>query len=171
MRIQPSKVRRVILKLLLKQQKTNPSAGSPSSARVNFWAAIAPAGSIDLVGVRQIDDVLREAGTVLARHERRVGDEVVHIRRAHAPREAKVVHLDGRWAMRQQSAAVPRRIAVEVDEDVDIQFRDSARGLSIAKRTDVDEVFELAGGVLSGRPGGVPALTTRQRSRSDVLWC
>ncbi len=128
--------------MLLKQQKTNPSRGRPTSVRdAAAGRDLAPrvAGA---VAVGQVQEALGERRLQRIRREEAVGDDEVDPVRAERAEVAEPAHLHGRRSQREDLAARAARVAVEVDQHVDAVVPDALRDARGGLVADVDEAVE-----------------------------
>ena len=89
-----SKTGGVILKLLLKQQKTKPSSGRPQSARLGVVFGDRPPAVVGLIAIGQMDDLLAEKGLLVHRRDDGIGDDVIDEIGPHGARKAEEIDLD-----------------------------------------------------------------------------
>ena len=120
----------MIFQLLLKEQNTKPCSGSPAARRVGVLVGDRPMGVVDLIAVRQVDDLLGEERLVLERSNDLVGDDVVDERRAHGAGIAEIAHLDGRRTIGQDAGPRILGVALQIDRDVDLRDRAAAPATS-----------------------------------------
>src|SRR5262249_17397830 len=122
-RIQQSNTGGTILKLLLKQQNTNPVSGRPARAADGVSAAISRRRAF----AREVDgrwaERLANNALFVEWRDEPVAEHVVDEPRPHGARIAEPGDLHRRRALRQDAGTVVRDVAVEVDADVDAEFR------------------------------------------------
>ena len=104
---------------------------------------------VGLIRVRHADDVLVVIGLRTGRQNEVVGDDVVDEGRAHGSRIAEKVDLDRSRAERHDFGAGSTRVALEIDQDVDLVFLDFIGGVLVG------EVLEVVACV-EGRDDPVP---------------
>ncbi len=102
-------------------------------------AALAVVG---LVRVGKADDLLAVVALVSFGHDPAVGDQVIDIARAHRAGMAEIVHLHGRWPVREDSGPRVLGEALEVDSDIDLHLLDERRRGVVALVAHVDKAVE-----------------------------
>jgi hypothetical protein len=110
--------------------------------------------------VRQTDDLFRVATFIARRNEDTIGDDIVHIVRAHRAGIAEIVHLQRRGPPGEESRPGVLGESVEVDQDIDLLCPDP---LSDPVDIGLSETNELVEGFFdSGTDLGLVARRDRE---------
>ena len=135
-RIQTSNTSGVIFQLLLKEQNTKPSSGIRLPPR---WHALGdlPLGVVDLIAIRQVNDLLRIKRLVFERHYRLVGDDVVDELGPHRAGKAEIACLDRRRTIRKNAGPQSSVYPLKIDRNIDLEFTQELGNFLVAFRPHV----------------------------------
>src|SRR5262245_5652752 len=97
---------------------------------------------VALVAFWQVDELLTVGVLIAGRHHVGVDDCVVDEWRPGGPWISEIGYLDRRRAVDQCENAPVLGMASEIDEDVDLGFRDPPRKRSVSHRANIDEDIE-----------------------------
>src|SRR5262249_47237129 len=97
---------------------------------------------IRLVAVRKPYDLFAVISEMIFRNDGWVGDDVVHAIGAHCPRIAEIVAVNRRTASREDARACILRVAVKIDEDVDLGFIHMASDPIVGELPGINKILE-----------------------------
>ena len=97
---------------------------------------------VDLIRVRQIDNLFGVAGLVLRRDEHGIGNQIVDKRRAKRAGIPQKMHLDRRRSGSQNAQPGILRVALEIDGYINLKLTDDAGDFGIGFICDYDELIK-----------------------------
>src|SRR4051812_46672734 len=91
-----------------------------------------------------MDDLLREVGLFIERQSMRIGQDIIDELRSAGP-SRETIDLDRSRSVRHDSGAGPFGVRRNLHQDIDFQFSDKLRRLSVALGVDVMELMKGLG--------------------------
>src|SRR5580704_1211990 len=114
-----------------------PGFGPRRRAICNFPLAV-----VDLIAIRQVDDLLRIEWLVLKRRHRRVGDDVVDELGPHCAGKAEIAYLDRRRTIRKNAGPRILSMSLQINRNIDLEIVEELGGFLVALSADIIKLIK-----------------------------
>src|SRR5262245_52948948 len=101
-----------------------------------------PLGIVDLIAIRQVNDLLRIKRLVVERHYRLVGDDVVDELGPHRTGKAEIARLDRRRTIRKNARPRILRVSLQINRNVDLSIANELGDFLIALSADIVKLIK-----------------------------